>query len=42
MRRPGVLGEDEHKEPCEDISKVLTVSGLAQVVDWVQRRNTAA
>lgn len=42
VRRPGVLGADEQKEPGEDISEVLTVSGLAQVVDWVQRRNAAA
>ena len=42
MRRPGALGEDEHKEPGEDISNVPTVSGLAEVVDWVQRRNATA
>ncbi|EPS96291.1 HAD IA REG-2-like protein [Fomitopsis schrenkii] len=42
VRRPGVLGEDEHKEPGEDISKVPMVSGLAQVVGWVQCRNAVA
>ncbi|KAH9832302.1 HAD hydrolase subfamily IA REG-2-like protein [Rhodofomes roseus] len=42
VRRPGAEGEDEAKEPGEDLSGVAVVSGLAEVVDWVQRRNAAA
>ena len=39
VRRPGPEGEEERKEPDEDLSGVQVVSGLGQVVDWVQRRN---
>jgi len=41
VRRPGADGEGEAKEADEDLSGVAVVSGLAQVVDWVQHKNAA-
>ena len=35
VRRPGVDGEGEHKEPEEDLSGVSVVHGLSEVVDEV-------
>ena len=32
LRRPGPEGEGEHKEPGEDLTNVVTVASLDQVV----------
>jgi len=35
VRRPGVEGEGEHKEPGEDLTGVSVIHGLSEVVDEV-------
>ncbi|OSD03963.1 HAD hydrolase subfamily IA REG-2-like protein [Trametes coccinea BRFM310] len=40
VRRPGPEGEEERKEPGEDLTNVQVVPSLSQVVDWVQQRNS--
>ncbi|KAI0645440.1 HAD hydrolase subfamily IA REG-2-like protein [Trametes meyenii] len=39
IRRPGPEGDEERKEPGEDLTDVTVVPSLARVVDWVQRQN---
>ncbi|KAI0769665.1 HAD hydrolase subfamily IA REG-2-like protein [Trametes elegans] len=39
IRRPGPEGDEERKEPGEDLTNVVVVPGLSQVVDWVQQQN---
>ncbi|KAI0633338.1 HAD hydrolase subfamily IA REG-2-like protein [Trametes polyzona] len=39
LRRPGPEGEEERKEPDEDLTGVEVVPGLSHVVEWIQRRN---
>ncbi|CCL99859.1 uncharacterized protein FIBRA_01884 [Fibroporia radiculosa] len=41
LRRPGAEGEGEMKDADENLSAVEIVSGLADVVDWVHRRNAS-
>ena len=38
VRRPGPEGEEERKEPGEDLGGVQVVPSLSQVVEWVQQR----
>ena len=42
VRRPGVEGEGEHKEPGEDLTGVSVVYGLSEVVDQVLRSRSGA
>ncbi|KZT08495.1 HAD-superfamily hydrolase [Laetiporus sulphureus 93-53] len=42
LRRLGPAGEGETKEDDEDLRGVEVVSGLGEVVEWVERRNAAA
>ena len=37
VRRPGVEGEGEQKEPGEDLTGISVVHGLSEVVDQVLR-----
>ena len=37
LRRPGVDGEGEHKEPGEDLTGVSVIRGLSEVVGEVLR-----
>ena len=37
LRRPGVDGEGEHKEPGEDLTRVSVIRGLSEVVGEVLR-----
>ena len=37
LRRPGVDGEGEHKEPGEDLRGVSVIRGLSEVVGEVLR-----
>lgn len=39
LRRPGPEGEEEHKEPGEDLTNVEVVPSLGHVVEWVRKRN---
>ncbi|KAI0675043.1 HAD hydrolase subfamily IA REG-2-like protein [Trametes maxima] len=39
IRRPGPEGDEEHKEPGEDVTNVAVVPSLAHVVEWVQQQN---
>lgn len=42
VRRPGVEGEGEHKEPGEDLTGVSVVRGLSEVVDLVLKSRSDA
>lgn len=42
VRRPGVEGEGEHKEPGEDLTGVPVVRGLSEVVDEVLKSRSDA
>ncbi|KAH9894978.1 HAD hydrolase subfamily IA REG-2-like protein [Cubamyces lactineus] len=39
IRRPGPEGDEERKEPGEDLTGVKVVPNLLQVVEWVQQQN---
>ncbi|KAI0365621.1 HAD hydrolase subfamily IA REG-2-like protein [Pilatotrama ljubarskyi] len=39
LRRPGPEGEEERKEPGEDLTDVEVIPSVSHVVEWVQRQN---
>ena len=42
LRRPGHDGEGEQKEEGEDLTGIKVVSGLREVVEWIQSNKTAS